>query len=77
MNIDECLEAHNSKREMHGAKPLTWDDSLAKHAEEWALYLANENMFKHADPSGEGENIYYRKKLEDRLSTCAEAVESW
>ena len=62
---------------MHGANPLTWDDSLVKHAEEWALYLAENNLFKHARPSGEGENIYEWKKLEGRLVTCAEAVEAW
>lgn len=77
MNIGECLEAHNSKREMHEAKPLTWDDFLAEHAEIWALHLAKKNIFEHANPSGEGENIYDKKRLEGRLSTCPEAVEDW
>lgn len=77
MDIRECLEAHNSKRELHQAKPLAWDDSLAKDAEEWALHLANENIFQHALFTGSGENIYSAKKLEGKVATCADAVEAW
>ena len=39
VNIQECLEAHNSKRDMHGA------ELLAVNATDWAL-LRNETKIK-------------------------------
>jgi len=76
VNIQECLQAHNSKRDMHGAKPLTWDASLAAKAKDWALHLAKKDIFQHAPFSGAGENIKSFKKYGE-LGSCAEAVEEW
>ena len=78
MNIRECLQAHNSKREEHGAKPLRWDASLAKQAKKWALHLANKDVFEHASPShGAGENIFWEGTSDGKLFTCKQAVEKW
>ena len=38
--------------------PVTWNDTLAKGAEDWATYLANNNLFKHASNIVPGENLY-------------------
>ena len=40
------------------AGPLTWDNNLAKGAKDWAKYLANNNLFKHASNIQPGENLY-------------------
>ena len=77
VNKDECLEAHNSKRAMHRAQPLTWDDSLTEKAKEWALHLANNDVFKHAPWSGAGENLYYISTASGRMVSCKEAVKAW
>jgi len=77
VNIRECLKAHNSKRVLHGARPLTWDASLAKKAQAWAVHLANKNKMEHAPWSGTGENLYYAGTSSGRLATCKEAVDAW
>ncbi|KAL9981256.1 hypothetical protein ACROYT_G009933 [Oculina patagonica] len=78
VNITECLQAHNSKRALHGAAPLTWDTSLARKAEAWASYLTTRNLFEHAPWSVRlaGENLNLRIKL-GKTATCKDAVESW
>ncbi|EDO41919.1 predicted protein, partial [Nematostella vectensis] len=73
----ECLKAHNTKRALHGARPLTWDNSLARDAGKWSLLLANSNTFKHAPNSDEGENLYYISKVSASPVTCVEAVKAW
>ena len=50
-----CLSAHNARRARHGARPLTWDDTLAHHAQEWADHLLGIGRMVHATGTGEGE----------------------
>ncbi len=59
-------EAHNAYREMKGIQPLTWSDTLSAFAQQWANYLAAENLChpKHRPRSGAeaqlyGENLYW------------------
>lgn len=56
--IDEILNAHNQYRAEVGVPPLTWSDTLANHAQEWADYLASSGEFKHSQGTGEGENLW-------------------
>lgn len=77
VNIRECLRAHNSKRAMHRARPLTWDRSLAEKAEEWAIQIANNDKMEHAPWSGAGENLYVAANSGGKLSTCKDAVKAW
>lgn len=35
-DIDQYLSAHNSVRSQHGASPLTWSNTLASAAQQWA-----------------------------------------
>ena len=77
MDIQECLKAHNSKRALHGAKPLTWDSSLARKAQAWALKLATRDVMEHAPWSGAGENLYTSSSTSAKPATCKDAVEAW
>lgn len=43
-DIDQYLSAHNTVREQHGAVDLTWDDTLASAAQNWA----NGCKFQHS-----------------------------
>ena len=78
MDKEDCLAAHNAKRALHqNTDPLTWSDTLAQNAKEWADYLAKENKRDH-DPSikgVQGENIYWSRS--STVSSCKKAVESW
>ena len=75
--MNECLKVHNFKRRMHGARPLTWDSSLARKAQAWALKLAKMGKMEHAPWSGAGENLYYSSTSGDETATCKDAVEAW
>lgn len=80
VNIRECLRAHNSKRILHGAGPLSWDDTLAKKARTWAIHLANEDKMEHAPWSVRkaGENLYYKATTTSgNHATCKDALEAW
>jgi hypothetical protein len=52
------LAAHNQARAEVGAPNLTWSTTLQQKAEQWAVYLKNQNncMMKY---SGLGENLYW------------------
>ena len=77
MNIEECLKAHNSKRVLHGARPLTWDSSLAREAQVWALDLATRKIMEHSLTSDDGENLYESSTTSSKTATCKEAVKDW
>lgn len=70
-----CLRAHNTKRELHRASSLIWDETLAEHAKEWAERLVSLGGMQHAHGTGEGENLYQSKGFQ--VSTCLDAVNSW
>ena len=57
-HAQELLSAHNSYRSQVGSPPLTWSDTLASQAQEWANYLASNGLFQHSGASGEGENLW-------------------
>jgi hypothetical protein len=55
----EILDAHNSYRAQVGVPPLTWSDTLASQALEWAQYLSDNLKFEHSqDRQGVGENLW-------------------
>lgn len=56
---DEILNAHNQYRSEVDVPPLTWSDTLASHAQEWADYLASLGaVLQHSKGTGEGENLW-------------------
>lgn len=54
----EILNAHNSYRSEVGVPPLSWSDTLASHAQQWANHLAANRSFEHSGADGEGENLW-------------------
>ena len=59
LNPQEILNAHNSYRKEVGVPPLSWSDTLASHAQEWANNLAKDKSLNHDSPQKkEGENLF-------------------
>lgn len=56
-SANEFLNAHNSYRSQVGVPPLTWSDTLAKQAQDWANHLSSNRKFEHSR-SGQGENLW-------------------
>lgn len=78
-SVDEsaCLEAHNAKRDLHSASPLTWDGNLASKAQAWANHLASIGSMQHDPNADEGENLFVSYSSEPHWSSCQDAVEEW
>ncbi|MEE9910254.1 MAG: CAP family protein [Deltaproteobacteria bacterium] len=55
---EEILAAHNKYRAQLGIPPLKWSETLADHAMNWALHLAQAGKISHSKKSGEGENLW-------------------
>ncbi|KAF5715907.1 PR-1, partial [Fusarium mundagurra] len=53
----KALDLHNEARKAVGNGPLTWDDSLASGAQEWADHLAQIGTLEHSQGE-DGENLY-------------------
>ncbi|KAF9774141.1 hypothetical protein IL306_007891 [Fusarium sp. DS 682] len=53
----KALDLHNEARKAVGNEPLTWDDSLASGAQEWADHLAQTGSLEHSGGE-DGENLY-------------------
>jgi len=70
--MQAALDKHNEYRQTHGASPLTWDDTLAQKALEWA----NGCKWEHSNfgsQYGYGENLYAGTGTFDG----AHAVKGW
>jgi uncharacterized protein YkwD len=52
------LNVHNKYRSALGIPGVTWSNTLANHAQQWANYLANSQTFEHSQDTGEGENLW-------------------
>lgn len=74
----EATERHNKYRAVHGAKPLTLDTQLSKHAQKYAEKLANSCTFQHSGDPVYGENLYWAWSSDPAFALKgAEAVDSW
>lgn len=69
-----ALDAHNAARSEVGQTALTWDDSLAKDAQEWADHLVSVGSLTHSQGSGQGENLYMQS---GGSSPFASAAKMW
>jgi Cysteine-rich secretory protein family len=54
----EMLNVHNKYRSELGIPSVTWSNTLASHAQQWANHLANSQQFEHSQGTGEGENLW-------------------
>ncbi|MFW6365261.1 MAG: CAP family protein [Spirochaetota bacterium] len=58
---EESLAAHNKYRKELNIEPLTWNETLAEHAQQWADNLAKRRRMYHSSNDsrkGEGENLW-------------------
>lgn len=74
-----ALDFHNKARKNVKVNSLEWSVDLAKYAQEWADYLAQDNQFKHRPNNGKykqlyGENIFYGSGKDYKL---IDACENW
>mmetsp|Transcript_3592 Transcript_3592/g.7886 ORF Transcript_3592/g.7886 Transcript_3592/m.7886 type:complete len:192 (-) Transcript_3592:272-847(-) len=75
-----AIEAHNRKRDLHGAPPLTWSDTCAQHALAAAKVCADQNCLQHQNASeyNEGQNLYMAWSSGGGAAYGAkDAVKSW
>lgn len=70
-----CLKAHNDKRSVHGSPRLTWNATLAEHAQYWAHELVRLGRLMHQQGISEGENLF--KSSGQTEKTCVDAVRAW
>ena len=79
LKVDQsaCLDAHNTKRALHGASPLTWDAGLAQDAQIWANHLADIGQMQHEPGIDEGENLFVSYNSQDVTASCDDAVAAW
>lgn len=55
----EILNAHNRYRSEVGVPHLTWSNTLASHAQQWANHLASRGgVLQHSKGTGQGENLW-------------------
>lgn len=73
LNPQEILNAHNSYRKKVGVPPLSWSDTLASHAQEWAKKLAKDKSLNHSPQKKEGESLWEGPSG----SSFTQMVESW
>jgi pathogenesis-related protein 1 len=64
-DAQDALDMHNNARKAVNVSPLEWSVELAKYAQEWADFLANDNNCQLAhrgsmgkNPRNAGENIF-------------------
>lgn len=54
----QALIQHNFKRQLHCTGPMTLTDSLNTVAQNYAQYLADNDLFEHSQTPDVGENLY-------------------
>lgn len=69
----DLLRAHNRWRAKVGVPNLTWSNTLAAGAQEWANKLAASGTLQHDASSGFGENL----SISSGPQTPTEAVDNW
>jgi uncharacterized protein YkwD len=69
---DEIFTLTNSERLKAGLKPLTWNETLAKAAQDHAEDMQKRNFYSHDNPDGEGtlDRIKKTKYLTIDMATC-------
>ena len=84
-----CVTEHNRLRKLHGAQSLSWSESLAEDAQNWAEYLAQNDKIEHdyetLAEKDEGENIAWftppkpkcQGDWKSNCVTCSEVVQNW
>ncbi|KAK1323781.1 hypothetical protein QJS10_CPA02g00038 [Acorus calamus] len=71
----DFLDAHNAARAHVGVGPMSWDDTVAAYARDYAHKRAADCTLEHSDPGGlYGENIFEGSGSD---WTASDAVNLW
>ncbi|ORY74504.1 CAP domain-containing protein, partial [Leucosporidium creatinivorum] len=68
----QAVDAHNAVRSTHHAPDVTWDDSLASYADDWAHGCD----FEHSG-GPHGENLFAVFPAQDQLTDPTDGIKSW
>ncbi|XP_050052998.1 uncharacterized protein LOC114124821 isoform X2 [Aphis gossypii] len=71
---NDVLQKSNFYRNKFDLEPFTLDDQLNNCAQNWANYMAKQQLFDHRPENVYGENLYGNLNLKDLGKT---AVDSW
>nr|CDS15049.1 venom allergen val protein [Echinococcus granulosus] len=74
---EECIQAHNKLRALHGCASLTYDAKLAKQAQKHAEYLLKQNKMEHSTNRDYGENIALKGGTPGFQFTGYDASQMW
>ncbi|XP_053328941.1 Golgi-associated plant pathogenesis-related protein 1 isoform X2 [Spea bombifrons] len=72
----EFLNANNTYRSRHGAKPLQLNSRISQEAQKWAEHLLTLKTLKHSETSY-GENIWAKSGGPSITVTGQEVADSW
>jgi hypothetical protein len=76
LDIANILQNINNIRNTHQAPPVTWDNGLATTALNWAIYMNDNNVFKHSN-SNYGENLAYIMRERNNNTAINTAIKLW
>jgi len=68
------LAAHNAVRATQSIRPLTWSETLAARAQDWANTLLTRGEFIHHLKSPYGENLF---EIDGATASPEQVVEAW
>ena len=70
----QMLAAHNDVRAGVGVPPLSWSDTLAGVARDWARHLIETGRFEHRPNPAHGENLY---AITGGTASPRQVVDAW
>jgi len=73
----QALNKHNEYRRKHCVPVMTLDSNLNSVAQQYAQYLAKNNLFQHSGKQGMGENLYMSSTTGQLNMNGADAVKAW
>ncbi|CAF1382972.1 unnamed protein product [Didymodactylos carnosus] len=73
----QALDAHNQYRRKHCVPVMTLDSNLNNKAQQYAQYLAQNNVFQHSNHQGMGENLWMISTTGELIQNGADAVKAW
>jgi uncharacterized protein YkwD len=71
------LTTHNNERKAVGVPPLTWSDTIAASAQNWADYLQPLGSQVHSKGTGYGENLAAGGGPTSTKATVAALQQTW
>ena len=68
----------NEYRSRHGAKPLKWNNTVARFSQDYSYYLVSNNLFQHSGNVLYGENLaYFQGQGNDVMKLIKKSIDLW